>query len=128
MNAKITTGVKVSVTSNFLEKIVDGSIEFQVFVYTITIENYNDYPIKLLRRHWYIFDSLAGKSEVEGPGVVGEYPVLLTKGTVQYTSACQLYSDLGTMHGYYVFENLNTNETFKVDIPKFELSNLSKKN
>jgi len=41
-----------------------------MFAYKITIENNNAFPVKLLSRHWYIYDSNGSLREVEGEGVV----------------------------------------------------------
>jgi ApaG protein len=41
--------------------------------------------------------------------------------SVQYTSSCDLQSDMGYMQGYYTFKNLETDATFKVKIPRFNL-------
>jgi ApaG protein len=128
MIAKITTGVKIVVETNFQEKVSNPLFDQYIFAYRITIENFNEFPVQLISRHWYIFDSIAGKHEIEGEGVVGAKPVLFQDANYQYISGCNLKSDFGTMHGYYVFENIRTSETFKVEIPRFQLASSSKTN
>lgn len=128
MIAKITTGIKVSVEAKFLERVAHFMQSQYVFVYRVRIENINDFPVQLISRHWYIFDSIDGYNEVQGEGVVGEQPLLLQEATYTYRSGCNLQCDFGTMHGHYIFENVLSGEHFKVEIPRFELSTSSKLN
>lgn len=92
-----------------------------MFSYKITIENQNPYSVKLLRRHWYIFDSLGDYHEVEGEGVVGLLPIIEPMSFFRYTSGCNLKSDIGRMHGHYTMLNQANMKQFKVSIPPFEL-------
>ena len=92
-----------------------------MFAYRITIENHNSFPVKLMRRHWYIIDSNSSEREVEGEGVVGVQPVLQPGEKYQYVSGCNLRSELGKMHGTYTMENLNNKSIFEVNIPIFEM-------
>lgn len=92
-----------------------------MFAYRITIENHNGFAVKLLRRHWYIFDSNGDKREVEGEGVVGVQPVLEPNERYQYVSGCNLRSEMGKMYGTYLMENLNNKATFSVKIPAFQM-------
>lgn len=91
------------------------------FNYRIVIENLNSYNVQLISRYWFIFDSLNPAKEVSGEGVVGEQPILEPGQKHVYVSGCDLHSDIGYMRGYYVFERLDTNERFRVAVPKFEL-------
>jgi ApaG protein len=121
MTSQITEGVAISVEV-FFESSFSNTINNEfMFSYKITIENKNVFPIKLLRRHWYIFDSNATKREVEGDGVVGEQPIINPNQTYQYVSGCNLQSELGSMHGTYLFENLFNKKTFETIIPQFEM-------
>ena len=92
-----------------------------MFAYKITIENSNDFPVKLLRRHWHIYDSDGSMREVEGEGVVGIQPVIEPAASYQYISGCNLRSEMGKMHGTYLLENVNNKKTFDVFIPAFEM-------
>lgn len=92
-----------------------------MFAYKITIENNNEFPVKLLRRHWHIYDSNGSIREVEGEGVVGIQPVISPAASYQYISGCNLRSEIGKMQGSYLLENLNNKKTFNVTIPAFEM-------
>ncbi len=121
MVSKISHGVRTSVETFYQHSYsnpVDGNF---VFAYRITIENQNTFSIKLLHRHWRIFDSIGFYKEVDGEGVVGVTPVINPNKKYQYVSSCQLNSEMGCMSGAYEMENLYTKELFKVIIPTFEL-------
>ena len=76
MTSMISEGVEVSVESFYQPDYSNPiSAEF-MFAYRITIENHNQFPVKLLRRHWHIFDSNGQNREVEGEGVVGVQPII----------------------------------------------------
>ena len=72
-----------------------------VFEYTVRITNLGSDTIQLLSRHWIISDALERVREVQGPGVVGEQPVLAPGESFQYSSWCPLATPTGTMHGTY---------------------------
>ncbi len=122
MAPQISQKLKVSVQSQYQESISFPQSKRFVFAYRVTIENLSEFPVQLLRRCWFIFDSYGNRSIVEGDGVVGEQPILEPGEYYQYISGCNLSSDFGKMNGYYTFRNLETNEVFKVDIADFELS------
>jgi ApaG protein len=128
MLARITSGLRVVVEMGYQDKISDPTNHRFVFAYRITLENHNDFPVQLISRHWYIFDSIGEKNEVVGDGVVGHQPVIYPEGTYQYISGSNLRSDYGAMHGYYIFENTITGDTFQVEIPKFVLTTIARMN
>lgn len=120
MNAAITLGVEVSVETAFqAEQSARGGM--YVFAYRITIVNHNEFPVRLLRREWKINHGNGRLLLVEGEGVVGQQPELLSNQSFQYVSGTQMESSLGKMWGYYLFENQNTHQLFKVKIPAFVL-------
>jgi len=67
----ITEGIEISVDVRYILEQSRPIDNFYFFLYTITIQNKNEFTVKLERRHWYIFDSNGEKREVEGEGVVG---------------------------------------------------------
>ncbi len=96
-----TDGVLVEVQSQYLdEQSHPGSRRF-VFAYTITITNNGNEVVQLQSRRWVITDGLGDVEEVEGPGVVGEQPVLNPGESFRYTSGAILPTERGTMHGTY---------------------------
>lgn len=121
MSSKISGGVKISVETFYQPEYSNPMNSEYMFAYKITIENNNDFPVKLLRRHWYIYDSDGSTREVEGEGVVGIQPVISPGAFYQYISGCNLRSEMGKMHGTYLLENVNNKRTFDVVIPAFEM-------
>ena len=59
-------------------------------------------------------------TEVKGPGVVGEQPVLKPGESFEYTSGCPLNTTLGMMGGAYQIET-ESGERFDIEIPTFSL-------
>jgi ApaG protein len=119
MNSKISGGVKISVETSYQSEYSNPLNNEFMFAYKITIENNNDFPVKLLRRRWNIFDSNGSVKEVEGEGVVGVQPIIPSAGSYQYISGCNLRSEIGKMQGTYLLENQHNKKTFNVIIPAF---------
>ncbi len=121
MNTLITSGVKVTVTTQFRQDFSSLSKGIFFFNYRVDIFNKNEYEIQLKTRIWYIFDSLNEASLVHGNGVIGMNPIIKPGEKYSYTSACDLRSEIGFMKGHYTFENKSNNVLFSVEIPKFNL-------
>lgn len=118
---KITEGIKITVETYYqpdYSNIINN--EF-MFAYKITIENNNTFPVKLMRRHWHIYDSNGTLKEVEGEGVVGVQPQINPGEFYQYISGCNLRTEIGKMNGSYLMLNLNSKKTFSVVIPSFNM-------
>ncbi len=121
MANKISLGVEISVETFYQPDYSNPVSGEYMFAYRITIENHNNFPVKLNRRHWHIFDSNGSYREVEGEGVVGVQPTLQPGERYQYVSGCNLRTEMGKMHCVYSMENLNNKKTFEVNIPVFEM-------
>jgi len=121
MTALTNSGVQISVTTKFREDLSDIATSQYFFNYSIVIENMNEFNVQLLVRDWYIFDSLNEVQYISGSGVIGEQPTLKPGEKFQYTSGCEIFSDLGSMKGFYTFKNLSEGGLFHVYIPKFKL-------
>jgi ApaG protein len=121
MTSKISGGVKISIETYYQPEYSNPINSEFMFAYKITIENNNAFPVKLLRRHWHIYDSNGSIREVEGEGVIGVQPVIASSASYEYMSGCNLRSEMGKMHGTYLLENINNRNTFNVIIPAFEM-------
>ena len=121
MQALTTHGVRIGVESQYQPGHSFPHRSQYLHVYTIQIKNYNDYPVQLLTRHWDITEADGSKKEVDGPGVVGEQPLMEPGGFHSYSSFCILANPIGKMAGYYTMVRLDTGESFNVDIPEFLL-------
>ena len=122
MVSKISEGVTISVETFYQPEYSNIHDSDFMFAYRVTIKNNNPFPVKLLRRHWYIFDSNTTKREVEGEGVIGIQPVINPGEQYQYISGCNLRTEIGKMHGTYTMENFANKKTFPVNIPAFEMT------
>ena len=121
MISKISEGVTISVETFYQPEYSNPSSNEFMFAYRITIDNNNNFPVKLLRRHWHILDATGSKREVEGEGVIGVQPQINAGSNYQYISGCNLKTEMGKMYGTYLMENVNNNKRFNVQIPAFEM-------
>jgi ApaG protein len=120
MYTKTTHGIKITATPEYLAK--DSSPENGKFLwlYTITIENFKDTSVKVLRRKWLITDEQGTSCVIEGEGVIGEQPVIKPGEGFKYFSGTPLSTPSGMMMGTYYLVN-EKGEGFEVDIPPFSL-------
>jgi ApaG protein len=121
MISQISEGIKVSVETYYQPDYSNPVNNEYMFAYRITIENNNNFPVRLLRRHWHICDSNSGLREVEGEGVVGVQPQINPGENYQYVSGCNLRTEIGKMVGTYLMENINNKKTFTVNVPSFSM-------
>lgn len=121
MVQQITEGISITVETYYNHEQSNALLNEHTFAYRVSIDNFSNYPIKLLRRHWQIFDSNGTYREVEGEGVVGQQPVLEPGDSFQYMSGASIRTEMGRMLGKYQMENMLNKKLFTVDIPEFEL-------
>jgi ApaG protein len=121
MYSTISAGISIHVETFYQPEYSDPVNQEFMFAYRITIENFNSFTIQLLSRHWDIKDSNGEWREVDGEGVVGVQPMIANGKQFQYVSGCNLKTEIGQMRGYYIVENQNNKEQFKVIIPTFNL-------
>mmetsp|Transcript_17307 Transcript_17307/g.41717 ORF Transcript_17307/g.41717 Transcript_17307/m.41717 type:complete len:121 (+) Transcript_17307:1480-1842(+) len=76
---------------------------------------------RLERRKWLITDTAGQNSEVDGEGVVGQFPDF-SKGTVfEYASCCPMRERVGEMRGEFLMRDLRTGSAFPVRCPTIYL-------
>lgn len=122
MNTETTAGVRITIEPHYQAKFSNPLLKLFIFTYDVTIENTNDYPVQLLRRHWLIDDEYGRKQEVEGSGVIGKQPILNPGGMHKYSSGCDIRSAMGHMKGSYLMKRFDDDSEFRVTIPQFELA------
>ena len=76
MYSKTTYGVKVTVKPYFLDDQSSPQESHYVWAYQVNILNNSDITIKLDHRNWIIIDANGKIVNVQGEGVVGEFPDL----------------------------------------------------
>lgn len=112
--------VIVDVEPTYLEDHSDPSENTYLWAYKVKITNNSQSSVKLISRHWKIFDSNGNHREVKGEGVVGEQPVLEPGDEFEYTSGTPLKTNSGIMSGSYQMQDLQ-GKIFDVNIPPFSL-------
>ena len=120
MYTATTRNITVKVQPQFLAEQSDPVSDQYVWLYTIKIENGGTEAVQLLNRHWIITNAAGHVEEVQGPGVIGEQPVLQPGDSFQYTSGCPLRTPSGMMVGTYEMVGPG-DERFDIDIPAFSL-------
>jgi ApaG protein len=120
MYRAVTRGIEVTASPRYLEDDSDPAAGRWLFAYTIEIVNRGAVTVQLKARRWRITDGLGHVQMVEGPGVVGEQPVLRPGERFRYTSGCPLTTPQGTMEGAYRMVD-ETGASFDVEIPAFSL-------
>ncbi|KAK9524294.1 hypothetical protein VZT92_018144 [Zoarces viviparus] len=123
-----TTGdISVSVSTSFLPELSSVHPPHFFFTYRIRIEMSSsaspEASCQLDSRYWKITTSDGNVEEVQGPGVVGEFPVM-TPGKVHEYASCTTFSTpTEFMEGHYTFHRLaNKEEVFHVAIPRFHMT------
>ena len=115
-----TRGIAVRVEPTYLETRSSPDSSQYFWAYRVIIENQGRETVQLLRRHWMITNARGELTEVKGPGVVGEQPVLKPGESFEYTSGAPLDTPSGMMGGAYQMES-ERGERFDIEIPTFSL-------
>ncbi|XP_044537781.1 F-box only protein 3 [Gracilinanus agilis] len=122
-----TTGdITVSVSTSFLPELSSVHPPHYFFTYRIRIEMSKDaLPEKTCQldsRYWRITNAKGEIEEVQGPGVVGEFPILSPGRVYEYTSCTTFSTTSGYMEGHYTFHLLYYKDRiFNVAIPRFHM-------
>jgi ApaG protein len=120
MPSAVTEGIRVTVEARYLEEHSSPEESRYAFAYFVTIANEGHGRAQLRRRHWIITDGNGKVEEVEGPGVVGEQPILDRGDVHRYSSGCVLTTPVGTMEGTYEMHDAD-GRIFQAQIPRFPL-------
>jgi ApaG protein len=116
----VTNGIRVEVLSRYSSNNSRPAHNEWVFEYTVRITNNGPETVQLLSRHWFISDALDHTKEVEGPGVVGQQPVLSPGESFKYSSWCPLGTPTGVMRGTYRMATADGRE-FDIEVAPFGL-------
>ncbi|KAK1159702.1 F-box only protein 3-like [Acipenser oxyrinchus oxyrinchus] len=122
-----TTGdITVSVSTSFLPELSSVHPPHFFFTYRIRIEMSKDAlpenACQLDSRYWKITNANGNVEEVQGPGVVGEFPVMQPGKVHEYASCTTFSTTSGHMEGHYTFHQLKNKEVvFNITIPRFHM-------
>ncbi|XP_041030234.1 F-box only protein 3 [Carcharodon carcharias] len=119
-----TGDIMISVSTSFLPELSSVHPPHYFFSYRIRIEMVKDASpdsvCQLDSRYWKITNENGDIEEVQGPGVVGEFPVLHPGTVHEYTSCTTFTTPSGYMEGYYTFHQLSRHRnSFNIAIPRF---------
>lgn len=117
----MTRGIRVQVESFYDPEQSSPREDYYFFAYRVTITNLGSEVVQLVSRHWVITDADGQVQTVDGPGVVGEQPVLSPGQEFEYMSFCPLRTSFGTMHGSYQMVG-ESGESFDAEIAPFPLA------
>ena len=120
MSDTTTRGIRVQVTSFYDAERSSPQENYYFFAYQVRISNIGSETAQLVSREWIITDANGEVQKVQGPGVVGEQPVLAPGERFEYTSYVPLPTASGSMTGRYQMVTDN-GEHFEIDIPTFSL-------
>jgi ApaG protein len=116
----VTRDIRVEVLARYSAENSRPFDDEWIFQYTVRITNEGAETVQLISRHWIITDGLDHVEEVQGPGVVGEQPVLAPGESFKYSSWCPLKTPTGMMHGTYQMIRSN-GDPFEIEIAPFSL-------
>lgn len=119
--AATTRAIRVSVRSFYLGDQSEPDENRYVWAYRVRIENRGEATVQLLHRRWEITDARGHTLKVQGPGVIGEQPLLEPGEEFEYTSGTPLATPSGFMVGTYHMITTDSGEGFDVAIPAFSL-------
>lgn len=120
MSDAVTNGIRVEVLSRYSAENSQPGMGEWVFQYTVRITNQSSGTVQLMTRHWVITDALEHVREVEGPGVIGEQPILAPGESFKYSSWCPLATPTGMMRGTYQMAGEDGTQ-FDIEIAPFAL-------
>jgi ApaG protein len=121
MSTALTQGIQVEVESTYVAERSNPADAYFLFAYHVRISNHSDETAQLLSRRWIITDAEGRQEQVEGPGVVGEQPILEPGEAFEYTSYCPLPTSVGAMEGSYRMIT-KSGQQFEAEIAPFTLS------
>ncbi|XP_056882823.1 F-box only protein 3 isoform X1 [Takifugu flavidus] len=121
-----TDDITVSVSTSFLPELSSVHPPHFFFTYRVRIEMSSkaspEAACQLDSRYWKITTSDGNVEEVQGPGVVGEFPVMRPGKVHEYSSCTTFSTHSEYMEGHYTFHRLaNKEEVFQVAIPRFHM-------
>jgi ApaG protein len=121
MSDTTTRGIRVQVETFYDEERSSPQESYYFFSYHVRISNVGGETAQLVSREWFITDGNGDTQRVQGPGVVGEKPVLAPGEEFEYSSFCPLTTPVGAMQGSYRMV-LQNGDSFEAEIAPFSLA------
>lgn len=120
-----TSYITVTVRTCFMPELSSMQPPNFFHTYRISMSMADDAPksefCQLETRHWLVIDEDGKEERVEGPGVVGEFPIMRAGEVFSWTSATSFKTTYGTMKGYFTMRNLQTGAKVHIACPPFHM-------
>jgi|SRR6185295_10358035 len=116
-----TRGIRIQVESFYDSERSAPQENYFFFAYQVRISNLGGETAQLISREWVITDADGHVQKVNGPGVVGEQPILGPGEGFEYMSFCPLSTPVGSMQGSYQMV-AEGGESFEAVIAPFSLA------
>ncbi|PRP78430.1 F-box only protein 3 [Planoprotostelium fungivorum] len=121
----VTRGVRIRCSVVYVHEEVGSEQSPNFFSYRVQMSmdptESPDRSCQLVSRHWSCIDCNGVVSHVEGPGVIGEYPIMKPGARFEYTS-CTFQNGRGSMEGFFRMKSLTRHgEMFDVEVPRFSM-------
>jgi ApaG protein len=121
MSDTTTRGIRIQVKTRYLPERSSPENHHYYFTYRVRVSNTGRETTQLMSRKWIITDADGSVQEVQGPGVVGQQPVLEPGSSFEYSSFCPLRTPVGSMYGSYRMLEAGGDE-FEAEIRPFTLA------
>jgi ApaG protein len=113
-----TENIQIEVTPSYLpERSIPQNNQF-FYGYKICITNHSDVAVRVVHRHWKIKNGNGHTHEIQGPGIIGEQPMIKPGEFYEYSSFSPLTTPHGNMRGKYQMVDEFGNR-FWVEVPLF---------
>ncbi|XP_064594987.1 LOW QUALITY PROTEIN: F-box only protein 3-like [Liolophura sinensis] len=116
---------RVEVATCFLPEMSCVIPPHFTFMYHITMSMSESAPpqcsCQLETRHWIITDEEGNEERVDGPGVVGMFPVMKPGSVYSWISYTAFSTTYGNMKGHFTMKNLRTGEEVNIECPCYHM-------
>ncbi|XP_076311124.1 F-box only protein 3-like isoform X5 [Tachypleus tridentatus] len=76
---------------------------------------------QLVSRHWIVTDENGHEERINGPGVVGEFPIIKPGTSYSWVSCTNFNTTYGNMRGHFTMKNLITGLTTDIMCPIYHM-------
>ncbi|PVD29033.1 hypothetical protein C0Q70_11630 [Pomacea canaliculata] len=92
-------------------------------IYRISMDSRADKCLscQLETRHWIITDDEGREERVDGPGVVGEYPIMTPGAEYSWISCTTFSTTYGNMRGHFTMRCLENGQEIDIECPVFHM-------
>lgn len=115
-----TEDITIEVVPSYVVERSSPTDNLYFYSYKIRISNNSNVAVRVVHRHWKIKNGKGQSHDVQGPGILGDQPMIKPGTTYEYSSFSPLNTPYGNMRGKFQMMDEFQNR-FWVDIPLFFL-------